>query len=90
MNGDGADDGGGDNLSETGTYTIESESQDVVEARNQIDEVFGVNGDVERGSEEDTDKDISDEEIVEEAISREFLPVEHAARHGKVHKILFH
>ncbi|XP_072031033.1 uncharacterized protein [Amphiura filiformis] len=81
-------DGGGDNVSETGTYTIESESQDVLEARHRIDEVFGVNGNVddgERGSEEDTDKDISDEEIVEEAISKDILNAEHAGYHRKGH-----
>ncbi len=80
------DDGGGipDNVSETGTYTIESESQDVVEARQRIDDVFGINGNVERVSDADTDKDISDEEIVEEAVSKDVLNVEHAGYHRKV------
>ena len=79
-----------DNVSDAGTYTIESESQDVIEARKRIDEVFGVNGDGgeveddDGGSEEDTDKDLSDEEILEEAITKAAMSVEQAGLHIKV------
>ncbi|XP_022105293.1 centrosomal protein of 170 kDa protein B-like isoform X2 [Acanthaster planci] len=65
----------GDNVSESGTYTIESESQskEVLEARSKIDEVFGVGAsmDAKQGSDEDTDKDVGDEEIQEEVVTME-------------------
>ena len=65
----------GDNVSESGTYTIESEDQskEVLEARSKIDEVFGVDAsmDTRQGSDEDTDKDVGDGEIEEEAVTAE-------------------
>ncbi|XP_038074181.1 centrosomal protein of 170 kDa protein B-like isoform X2 [Patiria miniata] len=74
-NDDHHNDQNGDNVSESGTYTIESESQskEVLEARSKIDEVFGVGAsmDAKQGSDEDTDKDIEDEEIQEEAVTME-------------------
>lgn len=73
----------GDNVSESGTYTIDSDnpSKEVLEARQNIDEVFGIAKDIT--SDEDTDKDVSDEEIAEQVVESKskvghnsFYPVE--------------
>ncbi|XP_071486867.1 uncharacterized protein [Diadema antillarum] len=73
--------GCGDNVSEAGTYTIESDSQskEVQEAREKIDDVFGVGrsaGEEEGAvdgeklpSDDDTDKDVGDEMEEEEVFS---------------------
>ncbi|XP_041469080.1 centrosomal protein of 170 kDa-like isoform X2 [Lytechinus variegatus] len=64
------DGGGGDDVSETGTYTIESDSQskEVQEARERIDEEFGVETEEKVPSDDDTDKDVGDEEMEEEEV----------------------
>ncbi|XP_071832505.1 uncharacterized protein [Apostichopus japonicus] len=61
-------DNNGDNVSESGTYTIDSDnpSKDVMEARENIEEVFGIAKD--ETSDADTDKDVSDEEIAEQVV----------------------
>lgn len=61
-------DNDGDNVSESGTYTIDSDnpSKDVMEARENIEEVFGIAKD--ETSDADTDKDVSDEEIAEQVV----------------------
>ena len=73
--GGGGGGGGGDDLSETGTYTIESDSQskEGQDAREKIDEVFGVGQEEEEAveklpSDDDTDKDVPDEEIEEDEV----------------------
>lgn len=61
--------GGGDDVSEAGTYTIESDSQEVEgqEPKERIDEEFGVGEEEEKvPSDDDTDKDVGDEEMEEE------------------------
>lgn len=70
--------GGGDDLSEAGTYTIESDShsKEAQDVRQRIDEDFGVGGNGEEGdfdeekppSDDDTDKDVGDEEMEEEEV----------------------
>ncbi|KAJ8045680.1 hypothetical protein HOLleu_08728 [Holothuria leucospilota] len=65
-----------DNVSESGTYTIDSDnpSKDLIEARENIDEVFGIKTEKcnEDDSDADTDKDVSDE-IEEEVATVENL-----------------
>ncbi|XP_064623244.1 centrosomal protein of 170 kDa-like isoform X2 [Lineus longissimus] len=63
-----------DNVSETGTYTVESESKqvEVEQARSEIDAIFGVDGEkLPRPAEEGLDDtDVSDENILDDDIGR--------------------
>lgn len=76
-----------DNVSESGTYTIDSDnpSKDLIEARQNIDEVFGIKTEKcsEDDSDADTDKDVSDE------IEEEVATVENLRKVGKHGRFLF-